>query len=130
MAILSQILKPNCVDLGLYCQNKDHTKVILIIYFYFPEMLTAWLDRLELVFVGFSFYSNTARIFSTKTKKDRLDVLDGIRFLSFCWMILGNTWVMGPVYADMWLSSMVSFIIRLSTCNLHRFIILGLNTCL
>lgn len=61
--------------------------------------------RLELFVVGFSWYSNIRKIFSTKHKADHLPVLNGIRYFSFAWVILGNTYVFGPIYQESWVAA-------------------------
>lgn len=84
------------------CPWVYHFLIWELMFFIFSP---AWWDRLEVAFVGFSLYSNLARIFSTKTKKDHLECMNGIRFLSFCWLIVGHTYLFGPVYADCWIGS-------------------------
>jgi len=60
--------------------------------------------RLELAFAGFSWYTNIRKIFNTQTKPDQLPVLNGIRYLSYVWVLLGNTFVFGPIYQECWVS--------------------------
>jgi hypothetical protein len=45
-------------------------------------------------FLGFGLYSNTARWLNTSIPKgaDHLGCLDGIRFISMTWVVLGHVW--------------------------------------
>ena len=61
---------------------------------------SAILDRLEVLFVAFSAYSNMVRIFDTELGKQKLRVVDGIRALSFIYAIAGATALFGPLIGD------------------------------
>ena len=43
------------------------------------------------MFHSFSAYSNSLKIWNTRSPKDSLDFLNGMRVLSMCWVILGHT---------------------------------------
>ena len=47
---------------------------------------------MQLFFLSFGLYANTKRLFNTNLPKgDHLSCLDGIRFLSITWVMLGHT---------------------------------------
>ena len=52
--------------------------------------------------MGFSAYSNLKRIFTVTSHPRHLQALDGIRFLTFCWVVLAHTWVFGPLVNELW----------------------------
>ena len=68
------------------------------------KLILGFADRLEMMFVGFSGYSNTRRIWKLTQPTDHLPVLNGIRVLTFGWAVLGYTWVLGPLYAETWVT--------------------------
>ncbi|WAR04826.1 LOW QUALITY PROTEIN: NRF6-like protein [Mya arenaria] len=47
---------------------------------------------MERVLLAFSFYSNGVKILNTDQRKGSLNALNGIRFLSMAWVILGHTY--------------------------------------
>ena len=59
----------------------------------FALIIIGFIERAEVAFVGFSFYSNVARIFSTRAVKDEYAVIHGVRVLSFAWLTYGQSWV-------------------------------------
>jgi hypothetical protein len=61
-------------------------------------------ERLELLFVAFSGYSNSRRIFTMHQKDGHLPVLNGIRFLSYAYTIWGQSYVWGPLYTETFLT--------------------------
>ena len=67
-------------------------------------VLAAIWDKLEVLFVAFSGYSNMKRLFRIRNLHTDLPTLDCVRFLSFSWSVLGYTWVLGPIVAECWLS--------------------------
>ncbi|ELT92578.1 hypothetical protein CAPTEDRAFT_186947 [Capitella teleta] len=64
-----------------------------------------WLERLEVFLTGFSAYSNIRRIFHCEDFADNIACLNGIRSMSFAWIMVGNTWLFGPVYNECWVTS-------------------------
>ncbi|CAC5392295.1 unnamed protein product [Mytilus coruscus] len=55
--------------------------------------------------LAFSVYTNGAKLFNTKQNKDILTCINGIRFISMTWVILGHTYQMPLQMSD----NMVSF---------------------
>ncbi|XP_052092463.1 nose resistant to fluoxetine protein 6-like [Mytilus californianus] len=55
--------------------------------------------------LAFSIYTNGAKLFNTKQNKDILTCINGIRFISMTWVILGHTYSMPLQMSD----NMVSF---------------------
>ncbi|XP_028982461.1 nose resistant to fluoxetine protein 6-like, partial [Diachasma alloeum] len=50
-------------------------------------------------FCRFSFYTNLKRIFSTKEPRENIPAIQGLRFFSLCWVILGHEYglkMLGP----------------------------------
>lgn len=68
------------------------------------ESIPAFVERLELAFVGFSGYSNFRRVWSYNQKDSHIPVLNGVRTLTLCWVILGYSWLFGPLYAESWVT--------------------------
>ena len=64
--------------------------------------VSAFFDRLELMFVGFSAYSNLKRVFAVTTSPHHFPSLDSIRFLTFAWVSLAHSWVYGPLLNELW----------------------------
>ena len=64
--------------------------------------VSALFDRLELMFVGFSAYSNLKRVFTVTTSPHHFPSLDSIRFLTFAWVSLAHSWVYGPLLNELW----------------------------
>ena len=53
-------------------------------------------DHLLQIFLGFSAYSNTVKIFSTAgIRSDSLTCINGIRFLSMTWVLFGHAFGQG-----------------------------------
>ena len=65
-------------------------------------MSAGLLDRLEVLFVGFSAYSNIKRVFDTRRPEGYIPSLDFIRFVSFVWVLFGHTWLFGPIVNELW----------------------------
>jgi hypothetical protein len=59
---------------------------------------------METFVTGFSAYSNLRRIFHTDDFKENIPCLNGIRVMSFGWIIVGNTWLFGLLYSECWLT--------------------------
>ncbi|XP_062572908.1 nose resistant to fluoxetine protein 6-like [Saccostrea cucullata] len=49
-------------------------------------------STLEKLLLSFSFYSNSKKLLSTRRSSDTLTALNGIRFLSISWVVLGHTY--------------------------------------
>ncbi|XP_035740471.1 O-acyltransferase like protein-like isoform X1 [Vespa mandarinia] len=47
-----------------------------------------------ILFSSFSFYTNCKNLFNTDRHQDSIACLDGLRFLSICWIIYGHTYYM------------------------------------
>ncbi|XP_043678965.1 O-acyltransferase like protein-like isoform X1 [Vespula pensylvanica] len=47
-----------------------------------------------ILFSSFSFYTNWKNLFNTDRHQDSVACLDGLRFLSICWIIYGHTYYM------------------------------------
>ncbi|XP_061188669.1 nose resistant to fluoxetine protein 6-like [Saccostrea echinata] len=66
-------------------------------------------STLEKLLLSFSFYSNSKKLLSTRRSSDTLTALNGIRFLSISWVVLGHTYAFvlsnssngGPFVKDM-----------------------------
>jgi hypothetical protein len=57
-----------------------------------PTILFINLSEMETFMIGFSLYSNTAKLLNTDPPKggQHLSCLEGIRFLSMTWVVLGH----------------------------------------
>ncbi|XP_046748057.1 nose resistant to fluoxetine protein 6-like [Diprion similis] len=49
-------------------------------------------DVKQVVLTSFSFYTNGKALLNTKRNSDSIGCLDGLRFLSMCWIIYGHTY--------------------------------------
>lgn len=88
---------------------------------YLCMSLAGIVQRLDLLFVSFSAYSNLRRIFTLRTKPGHISAIDGIRALSFCYIVWGQTYVWGPLYTESYLTGKCLFCSMLSTCLCMRF---------
>jgi peptidoglycan/LPS O-acetylase OafA/YrhL len=50
--------------------------------------------------IGFSLYTNTAKLFRITNNADQLGCLNGIRYLSIGWVVLGHTYFLALSYVD------------------------------
>ena len=65
--------------------------------------MSGFIDRLEVLFVGFSAYSNIKRVFDvTRRPEAYIPCLDFLRFVSFGWVLFGHTWLFGPIVNELW----------------------------
>lgn len=55
---------------------------------------------MEMALSSFSFYSNARRVFRTSTKREEIRSINGIRVLSFGWIVLGHTYMLGIVVSE------------------------------
>jgi hypothetical protein len=51
------------------------------------------------IFVSFSAYTNTAKLFRISKSSGQLDCLNGIRVLSITWVVLGHHFLLSPSIA-------------------------------
>ena len=59
--------------------------------------------KLVQIFQGFSLYQNTLKLFNTRSGgSDSLDRINGIRFLSMTWVLVGHVYtdIMGSVFVN------------------------------
>ena len=59
-------------------------------------------ERVEAAFTGFSFYSNLRRIFTTQAPKEDFSAIHFLRFLSLCYLMLGETYFLGTLFTEVW----------------------------
>ncbi len=79
-------------------------------------MIADMTDKAEAFITGFSFKSNMTKIFSTKTPKTDFDAIHGIRFLSLCYLMLGETYVLGTLFTEIWAVGMYELFEICFTC--------------
>lgn len=65
--------------------RRDNLSVF--IYLFFGNAI----GTLEKLLLSFSVYSNAKKILSTRKTSETLTALNGIRFLSISWVVLGHT---------------------------------------
>lgn len=65
--------------------RRDNLSVF--IYLFFCNAI----GTLEKLLLSFSVYSNAKKILSTRKTSETLTALNGIRFLSISWVVLGHT---------------------------------------
>lgn len=61
------------------------------------SFLFSLLDVKYILLTSFSLYSNGKRILSTERSGDTIGCLDGLRYLSMCWIIYGHTFYLEAV---------------------------------
>ena len=54
------------------------------------------------MFTSFSLCSNLRRIFSSETRPDDLPVLNGVRVISYVYLVLGLTFFTGTIFTQVW----------------------------
>ena len=64
--------------------------------------LSAFSERVEAAFTGFSFYSNMRRIFCPNTPKEDFGAIHFLRFFSLCYLMLGETYFVGTLFTELW----------------------------
>ena len=60
-------------------------------HFYYSGSCLYVLGRMPMLLVRLSVYSNACKLLSTKTSSGTLNCINGIRFFSMTWVILGHT---------------------------------------
>ena len=51
-------------------------------------------DHKKEILVSFSLFTNGSKLLATKSSEGTLTCLDGIRFLSICWIVLGHRFML------------------------------------
>lgn len=52
-------------------------------------------------FTAFSLYTNGKKLLQTDRREDSIRCLDGLRFISICWIIYGHTYYMETISVKM-----------------------------
>ena len=71
-----------------------YSLVILNFETFHMPVLSICLSAWQKLLLGFGLYENTSRLFNTNVPKGsgHLNCLDGIRFLSMSWVVMGHVW--------------------------------------
>lgn len=57
-----------------------------------------FVEPLYKLFVTFSLYSNIKKLTTVKKNPDQIPCINGIRFISMMWVILGHRYMFGGLY--------------------------------
>lgn len=87
-------------DATYYLDLSNESKSFEIEEDFFPENQIGIRDRLERIIAGCSAYSNSKEIFNTSYKRGYIPTLNALKFLSFGWAVVGNTYVFGILVAE------------------------------
>lgn len=67
-----------------------------------------FLDTKHLLLTSFSLYTNGRSLLNTSNNGHNVTCLDGLRYLSICWIIYGHTYYLQATGAQLDLSSITS----------------------
>lgn len=62
-------------------------------------------DKRHLLLTSFSLYTNGKHLMNTRKNQETISCLDGLRYLSICWIIYGHTYYLQAVGVQLDLSN-------------------------